>query len=562
MAHINWVRTKKGHLFTRILSLFLLISIIPAGAINYIWYSKMEEEMIKTAENNTDQLLTQSAAAIKQNIIAINTAILSIALDQDIVSILTTTSLTDEIDPEKKEVIASKLTLAKTLNDSIASITLISRNMTYAVSTSGKRTNYDLLFSQSWYKYFVTSGVSTFYTGIHLCPYIENIRSNTFTILYRINPDSTGFHVAFLILEVYASMPIYTINSICSTGTSLQILDRDNNLCYSYSKSFVPTDDNVVIKQKKIDILDWTIEMTIQKDALQSDVETVRQYFSYILLFVILCVAILAIVFTSHITRPIARLSDATHKVRTGDLTVQLPITTNDEIGRASDDFNAMIIKIRELINDVKNKEQERFNAEIRALQAQINPHFLYNTLNVIRWLSMMKENEKIDELVVALVHLLEYTKEDMSDFVPIQREVEHTRRYIQVMSIRYADKFDYVEKIDPGVLSFSTIRFVLQPLIENAIFHGIDPANRKGTITLEIKIERNSILFSVSDNGIGLDLEKNRHRFFSGYGISNVNDRLRMQFGNESMLQVNSEVGKGLTVSFTIPITPGSEEE
>ena len=213
-----------------------------------------------------------------------------------------------------------------------------------------------------------------------------------------------------------------------------------------------------------------------------------------------------------------------------------------------------MVVTLRKLLQDIKKEERQRYNAEIQALQAQINPHFLYNTLNVIRWLSMMNENEKINSMIISLVKLLEYTREDLSVFVPIEREIEHVRKYVQVMSIRYDGKFQFIEELDSELLQMYTIRFVLQPLVENAIFHGIDPSESKGVIMLKIHRIENRITFSVSDDGVGFDIEKNRHRFFSGYGITNVNDRLRRQFGSQSMIQVFSEVGKGTWVEFSIP--------
>ena len=547
-------RLWKEHVFTKILCLSLICALVPIAIVDYIWYRNTSATLTDNARQSSTQLLNQIASSMQQSVYNVNTIALSVILDPEFNDILESASAVEEPSVENLSSLYTKLSTAKSLNDSIAAITILSKDMAYAVSTAGERLEYDALFAQQWYIDFVRTGVNRSYTSIHTCSYIDRINTSTYTILFRVWPNNDHLKPAYLVIEIYASPYIRLLQDIKSDSVVVSIQDQDGQTNYSTNDPSLTGKDAIVIS-RDVRMLNWTLSMSIKRSALLNNTYAVRRLSSAILFAVMLIMIVFSIIFSLYITRPVTALSKATRKVREGDLSIQVPIATQDEIGRMSDDFNAMIHKISTLMEDVRISEHDKYNAKVQALQAQINPHFLYNTLNVIRWLSMMGENDKINQLVISLVHMLEYTKEDLDTFIPVEREIEHVRHYVNVMSYRYEDKFIYEECIDEAAKSCYTIRFILQPLVENAIFHGIDPSEKKGTITLSVTAKNERVMFAVSDDGVGLDLEHNRHRFFSGYGISNVNERLRMHFGNESMLNIVSTVGKGTTVYFSIPL-------
>ena len=218
--------------------------------------------------------------------------------------------------------------------------------------------------------------------------------------------------------------------------------------------------------------------------------------------------------------------------------------------------FNKMLSHIRELIGDIRREEQEKNAIEIKMLQAQINPHFLYNILNVIRWKAVMHGEETISSMLLSLIRLLEFSGKKTGTFVTIEKELEHASSYINLIRYQYQDDFEIVYDVDPEALSCYTVKFILQPLLENALFHGIEPLDEKGQILLSIRRNEDGICFVIEDNGVGMpeDIQHNLSAF-RGLGLFNVCERLEKHYGEQSALQIESQKGAGTRISFQIPV-------
>jgi two-component system sensor histidine kinase YesM len=229
--------------------------------------------------------------------------------------------------------------------------------------------------------------------------------------------------------------------------------------------------------------------------------------------------------------------------------------------------FNIMIGKIRDLL-DSKIKEQENLKkAELRALQAQINPHFLYNTLDTIIWMAESKKTEQVIEIVSALSKFFRISLSKGKDWITIAEEIERTRSYLIIQKMRYRDILDYKIEIDERVADNTILKLILQPLVENALYHGIKNKREGGTISVRAKLnDENEVLLEVEDDGIGFTLEKLAQlqaelendsddiRVESGFGIGNVNNRIRLYYGKQYGLSVKSEYNTGTCVTLVIP--------
>jgi two-component system, sensor histidine kinase YesM len=264
---------------------------------------------------------------------------------------------------------------------------------------------------------------------------------------------------------------------------------------------------------------------------------------------------------------PIKKLHDVTKTITQNDLQALVTGDNVDEITELGMSFNIMIGKIRSLLED-KIREQENLRkAELRALQSQINPHFLYNTLDTIIWMAEAKKTDQIVEVVSALSNFFRISLSKGKDWITIGEEIERVKSYLTIQKIRYRDIMDFKIEVDEGVSDHTVLKLILQPLVENAIYHGIKNKREGGTIIVRARLNhKNEVILEVEDNGIGFTPEKLAQlqaeladnsgdiKQESGFGIGNVNQRIKLYYGNQYGLSVKSGYQTGTHVSFVIP--------
>jgi two-component system sensor histidine kinase YesM len=264
---------------------------------------------------------------------------------------------------------------------------------------------------------------------------------------------------------------------------------------------------------------------------------------------------------------PIKKLHDVTTTITKNDLQALMTSDNVDEITELGMSFNIMIGKIRELL-DSKIKEQENLKkAELRALQAQINPHFLYNTLDTIIWMAEAKKNAQVIEIVSALSSFFRISLSKGRDWITIGEEIERTNSYLTIQKMRYRDILDYEIQVDERVANYTILKLILQPLVENALYHGIKNKRQGGTIIVRAKPKNaNEVQLEVEDNGIGFTPDKLAQlqeeleddsgdiKLESGFGIGNVNKRIRLYYGKQYGISVKSEYHTGTCVTLVIP--------
>jgi two-component system sensor histidine kinase YesM len=264
---------------------------------------------------------------------------------------------------------------------------------------------------------------------------------------------------------------------------------------------------------------------------------------------------------------PIKKLHDVTATITKNDLQALVTSDNVDEITELGMSFNIMIGRIKELL-DSKVKEQENLKkAELRALQAQINPHFLYNTLDTIIWMAESKKTHQVVEIVSALSSFFRISLSRGMDWITIGEEVERTRNYLTIQKMRYQDILDYRIEMDEEVSENTVLKLILQPLVENALYHGIKNKRQGGVIVVRAKRKNDhEVLLEVEDDGIGFSSDNLAHlqaeledesgeiQMESGFGIGNVNKRIRLYYGKDYGLTVRSEYNVGTCVTLVIP--------
>lgn len=311
---------------------------------------------------------------------------------------------------------------------------------------------------------------------------------------------------------------------------------------------------------------DWKLFTLIPYDEILKTGSDIRD-FMLVIMFISAVVAYLTAYYLVHATvNRIKSLGDNMHKVKDGDFDIQVPVTNNDEIGQLTRDFNYMVKEMAIMIQERFAMGKKIKNLELKALQAQINPHFLYNSLDMINWTAAINGITEIEIMVQALAKFYKLSLSKGAEIISIRDEIEHVKAYITIQNLRYDNGIKFILDIDEDIYQYSIIKIILQPIIENAIIHGILKKNeRKGTIVISGKLNEGNIVFTVKDDGSGMDrnmIDKifNNPKETKSYGIRNINDRIALHYGPKYGMSFHSEVGKGTEVTITIPAIKSGE--
>lgn len=274
----------------------------------------------------------------------------------------------------------------------------------------------------------------------------------------------------------------------------------------------------------------------------------------------------LSLLFTRYLTRPIVRLIEHMDVISSGDFNRNPDIESNDELGVIGRQINEMSAHVSDLMENRIRDEQEKMNLEIKMLQAQINPHFLYNTLDSIKWIATMQHNTGIVRVVSALSSLLKNMAKGFNEKVTVRQELDFLDNYITIEKIRYIELFDVeITVADPALYNAGIIKLTLQPLVENSIFSGIEPSGKPGLIQIHIFSREQTLYIRIRDNGVGIskenidrmltDTSRVTKHYMSGIGLPNVDRRIKLVYGQEYGLAIDSEVGVYTCVTVSLPL-------
>lgn len=268
-------------------------------------------------------------------------------------------------------------------------------------------------------------------------------------------------------------------------------------------------------------------------------------------------------VLSCSITAPIRELSNAMKQVEQENFDIEIQSRRKDEIGHLITSFHYMVGKIRQLICEVYQKKIEQKNAEIRALQAQINPHFLYNTLDSINWMLIERDEQDISDVVISLGEILRYAVGGQNHLVPLGSEARYIESYLFIQKNRLEDRLNYQWELAEDTLDVLVPRLIMQPIVENAVIHGIEPLKKGGVILMKAWIEKEMLLIRVTDNGRGMnqeELEALREKIsgtdeIENIGMRNIQRRMELTYGQEQAMEIESVQGEGTTITLRMKV-------
>lgn len=378
------------------------------------------------------------------------------------------------------------------------------------------------------------------------------------SVIENVKPAKTGF--------------VYIVDS-----TGEIVYSPVNDIVYRIKGEWIENSSEKIlikrIKESNYEIIHknsaYTGWRTVEVFPLNESLKVINSlaYYSILIAIITLIIAeMLAIFFTSSIVKPISKLKKLMKKTQEGNFDVVFNSKYNDEIGELGNAFNNMVKEIKNLIDLVQIEGKKKRKAEISILHAQIKPHFIYNTLDTIQWMAKEHDAQDIVDIVSSLTNLLRIGLSAGAEIIKISQEIKHVESYLLIQKIRYEDKLNYEIDINEEILDFDVIKLILQPLVENAIYHGIKEKRGSGYIKINGKIKNQRIYFTIEDNGIGIKSERlleinemlkgqNTSSSVVGYGIFNVNEKIKLTYGDEFGLEYHSIYGEGTTVVLWHPI-------
>ncbi len=312
----------------------------------------------------------------------------------------------------------------------------------------------------------------------------------------------------------------------------------------------------------------WHIVSVTHDSDIIPDWEYIQITYTIIGLILFLIVGFATNKISAGITKPVRKLQNIMKSVDTGEFQIVGSIQATDEIRELAREYDIMVGRIRELMAANTREQELKRKSDLKALQAQINPHFLYNTLDSIIWMAEMGQSKEVVHMTSALSKLFRISISKGKEFITLKDEIAHVESYLTIQKMRYKDKFKYIIDIDPSLYDLTILKIILQPLVENAIYHGIKEVDYTGMIKITGKRENDIIILKVIDNGKGMTeeelqdlmkgietpVEKQPGLSKHGMGVRNVNERIHLYFGREYGLSFSSSLKHGTTITVKFP--------
>ena len=501
----------------------------------------------------------------------------------------------EKIDNEGRYRILNQFQTILDSRSDIRNVGIISKNGRMLINDGSKSVNQDLdLNTQEWYATALEKPNGPILTSSHVQHIISGERPWVITLSRGIRDRSGSGEkegVFFIDLNYSAISGLCDQSTVGTKGYAF-ILDAKGNIVYHPQQQqlynelqtenislIMDTDEDTVLTGTGNDGKLYSISRSEKTGWTVVDCTNVKELLSksrqaqsvYVLTAIIL--VIVALLFSRFmarsITLPIQKLRDSMKKVQEGDFSVSdVVVDSRNEIGSLTKSFDVMTHRIHELMEQNVHEQEEKRKSELKALQSQINPHFLYNTLDSIIWMAEGKKNEEVVLMTASLARLLRQSISNEDEVVPIANEVEYARGYLTIQKMRYKDKLEFQIDVDSSILYIPLIKLVLQPIIENAIYHGLKYKESKGLLIVKGFMKDGNAVLQVIDDGVGMDEETLAHIYdkhkvnyhSNGVGVYNVQKRLKLYYGDGYGITYESEKGKGTTATITIPGRQGQE--
>jgi two-component system, sensor histidine kinase YesM len=384
-------------------------------------------------------------------------------------------------------------------------------------------------------------------------------------LLRNVSLGQTGY--VYVIDESAGNIVYHPQQQLIYAGLKYENVEQALKYTFGSYKD-ISTGEARLITIQTVNNIGWKIIGISYMNEILTTQKEISAFMVWLLVIVVVMMLLISLYVSSRITQPIKRLERSMKQVERGNFDIQLPHTGNDEVGLLSRRFQFMVMRIRELMDQNIREQEAKRKSELEVLQSQINPHFLYNTLNSVVRMAAAGRSEEVVTTITSLSRFFRISLSRGNHLITVQDELEHVRNYLVIQSVRYRSKFEYQIEAEEEALSCQTVKLILQPIVENAIHHGIEEMVDPGMIRIGVTVDRETVTFVIEDNGLGIHPERLKQLLNhtvasesgSGVGIRNVHERIRLTYGDPYGLSIMSMPEVGTTVTIRIPRRTGED--
>lgn len=578
------------NLSSKIFVAFMLLLVPWLSAVGFISSFLAARAINEQALNTISQTLEQAKKNLVSVVDEVNNTLFIISMDRELQETLNSPAPQDEFSASQEvSRINRSLTFPGGLNRRYESFKVyaLSRPLYPPLWAGGYVFNDSMVKEEEWFKKTLELQGKTFWRG----PHAELFKAGTFISGLRAIKSVKNYQVTLAVasVEVNISTLADILGGITLGRTGYVLLvDKEGRVLYhrdpqklgtviqedyisrvlgsAGAGNFLTTlgDRKTLIFYTTVEATGWKLVGVVPYKEAGGTARVIQNYTLLAIILSALAAALWAYRIASGITQPLGKLLQVMREVEKGDLSVRAEAATSDEISVLASGFNRMLHRIEGLIGQVVEATAKQKEAELKTLQAQVNPHFLYNVLESINWMAISRGAMDISKMVTSLAGIMRYSLSPREE-VTLKEEIENIKRYLAIQKMRYGEKIDYVLDIAPGIENILIPKFTLQPLVENALVHGLEPKTGKGEIKISGYLKGEDIFLMVEDNGVGCE-EGIIQEMLAGktgghLGLKLVEERIKIKFGPSYGLSFHSQPGQGTLVSLRLPRREAEED-
>ena len=572
---------------TRMVLSNIVVALIPFLIFSIVSGFVFLDHAQKTAEEHSVQLIHQVSNSMDVYVETIEKMVNYIQLELQDTPFFTMESEGASGWESETDYIRSVLENVANSHREVAGIFIATKEDLY-VSTGMSRISRDPFQNERWYREALENPeeiqLISVVTGRNIVTNRSYSIDDVFSLAKAVQDPETGEVLGVILLDIRHDIIQSSINGVTIGEKGFVfVMDQEDNIVYTpvngivyrvnpkWVKAMEPMSVQIQggsyqIRSELSPYTGWRTVGVFSMDEVMSSVNTIVYILFTCVIISLVLVVIVSFKFSRTLTNPIFKLKRLMKQAESGDLTVRFNFQHNDEIGELGQSFNHMIARIDQLIQMVYVEQENKRTAEMKSLQEQIKPHFLYNTLDTISWMARDYDAEDIVRLVDALTNMFRIGLSHGKDIITVKEEITHVSNYLYIQKIRYKDKLNYVIHVDESLYAIEVPKLILQPLVENAIYHGVKAKRGGGTITITGVPEGENLVFTVQDNGAGMPQEKveELNRRMSersvldeqkSFGLFYIRERIQLCYGKGYGVHVESALGEGTRVTITLPL-------
>lgn len=572
---------------TRMVLSNIVVALIPFLIFSIVSGFVFLDHAQKTAEEHSVQLIHQVSNSMDVYVETIEKMVNYIQLELQDTPFFTMETEGASGWESETDYIRSVLENVANSHREVAGIFIATKEDLY-VSTGMSRISRDPFQNERWYREASENPeeiqLISVVTGRNIVTNRSYSIDDVFSLAKAVQDPETGEVLGVILLDIRHDIIQSSINGVTIGEKGFVfVMDQEDNIVYTpvngivyrvnpkWVKAMEPMSVQIQggsyqIRSELSPYTGWRTVGVFSMDEVMSSVNTIVYILFTCVIISLVLVVIVSFKFSRTLTNPIFKLKRLMKQAESGDLTVRFNFQHNDEIGELGQSFNHMIARIDQLIQMVYVEQENKRTAEMKSLQEQIKPHFLYNTLDTISWMARDYDAEDIVRLVDALTNMFRIGLSHGKDIITVKEEITHVSNYLYIQKIRYKDKLNYVIHVDESLYAIEVPKLILQPLVENAIYHGVKAKRGGGTITITGVPEGENLVFTVQDDGAGMLQEKveELNRRMSersvldekkSFGLFYIRERIQLCYGKGYGVHVESTLGEGTRVTITLPL-------